>query len=127
MDSKKAGRPKTNNVVEMDQTYTLCQEGGFINPSDLEQIMKDLGDENHLNLYIDETIEEYVDIPPEFVDIDEMCDSTQGDEDTIMKIKTEYMSPTCTFPCTENYPGPYNFELVLDSSTSNRKSWVVRN
>ncbi|XP_046668472.1 cellular tumor antigen p53 isoform X3 [Homalodisca vitripennis] len=33
-------------------------------------------------------------------------------------------SPTCTLPCTDSYPGPYNFELMLDGSTSHKRSWV---
>lgn len=34
-------------------------------------------------------------------------------------------SPTATLPCMDPYLGPFNFEIMLDSSTSHKRSWVV--
>lgn len=34
-------------------------------------------------------------------------------------------SPTCTLPCTDPYPGPYNFQVMLEGASSNKRSWVV--
>lgn len=35
------------------------------------------------------------------------------------------LSPTCTIPCRDDFPGPLHFETFLDSTTAHRKSWVV--
>lgn len=34
-------------------------------------------------------------------------------------------SPTCTLPCTDPYPGPYSFQVMLEGASSNKRSWVV--
>jgi hypothetical protein len=33
-------------------------------------------------------------------------------------------SPTCTMPSTDEYPGPYNFEIQIDSRSAGKK-WMV--
>lgn len=37
------------------------------------------------------------------------------------------LSPTCTIPCRDDFPGPLNFEIFLDSTSAHRKSWIVSN
>ncbi|XP_046668462.1 cellular tumor antigen p53 isoform X2 [Homalodisca vitripennis] len=86
---------------------------GFMNSSDYEQIINDLK--------ADSTFCEYKFSPSEITDYVKMEDVADSTDEH--KLVIAY-SPTCTLPCTDSYPGPYNFELMLDGSTSHKRSWV---
>lgn len=54
-----------------------------------------------------------------------MCDSTQAVQQVDeMKHNINSVSPTGKLPCMDNYPGPYDFEVILEE-TSHKRSWVV--
>ena len=56
-------------------------------------------------------------------DFHNTCDSTH--DENVQNCAINPSSPTGSLPCLEDYPGPYNFELLLDGSTSHKKSWIV--
>jgi len=89
-------------------------DDGFMNNSDYEQIINDLK--------ADSTFCEYKFSPPEInfarINMEDVADST--DEHKLVVA----CSPTSTLPCTDTYPGPYDFELMLDTITSHKRSWV---
>lgn len=51
------------------------------------------------------------------------CDSAR--EDSMKNYIANPSSPTGRLPCMDDYPGPHNFELLLDGATSHKKSWIV--
>lgn len=59
----------------------------------------------------------------EYVDV-ELCDSTQAAQQVDeLKHNINSVSPTGKLPCMDNYPGPYDFETLLEE-TSHKRSWV---
>uniref|UniRef100_A0A1B6JTJ9 p53 DNA-binding domain-containing protein n=1 Tax=Homalodisca liturata TaxID=320908 RepID=A0A1B6JTJ9_9HEMI len=43
---------------------------------------------------------------------------------TTLEVSPPLFSPTSTIPCRDDYPGPLEFEIFLDSATAHRRSWV---
>ena len=55
----------------------------------------------------------------------ELCDSTQAAQQVDeLKHNINSESPTGKLPSMDNYPGPYDFEILLEEA-SNKRSWVV--
>ncbi|KAG8283186.1 hypothetical protein J6590_021082 [Homalodisca vitripennis] len=45
---------------------------------------------------------------------------------TTLEVSPPLFSPTSTIPCRDDYPGPLEFEIFLDSATAHRRSWVSK-
>lgn len=101
-----------NNVVPTSSEQCYSQESDIMTNSDIEYLMDDLGTAHNLNIYYEH---------PEVPAPTNTCDSTH--EDTKM-FPTNPSSPTGRLPCVDDYPGPHNFELLLDGTTAHKKSWI---
>lgn len=106
--------------------YNMNQESDHLID---EYLLNDIRDDNNsLDMYIEhlppsEDISNLA-IGSEYVDV-ELCDSTQAAQQVDeVKHNINSVSPTGKLPCMDNYPGPYDFEILLEETTSHKRSWV---